>query len=377
MYSLFFNYALCNGFKGLILEHTPVRCRDGSLKKVWLIGVCAAFECKDKLKAFCNQKGGSWEPVKKYWWVPLDFKKEDTNDDRVKEIWSTCREVIDQFSNHLMMAGGINLAFEAAISPEAIATIKAGLLNIIALTNEQIRLESQWEEPPRLTSIRWVDDTDEESAHELTGHEGHYEGMARLEDGSVQKVEVCEKNEPVDVELQKQITFDAGEYRQFLAEDGKRYWCKPAPTGDRYDLGCWLDHKFEDTPTIEAQPQKASVDVIDESIDPKAEELTEEMPDVEIGVILDKSKTPVFFSIKLLSDEGFKFVLPVVKRLPGREWRQERKAWYLPVGEVESVAELIQEYTTKTNGMRGRRKFSLSPKSQELLGAEIVRGCAK
>lgn len=244
MYSLFFDYARCNGFRGLILDNTPVRDSSGSLKSTWLIGVAANFECKDELKAFCKQRGGGWEPVEKYWWVPLNFQKQDGRKAQLKKIWSVCQEVIDQFGTHLMMAGRINLAFEAAISTDAIASIKSGLLELITATNERNRLEAGWQESPKLTSIHWVDDTDEESAHEGTGAEGHYEGMARLDDGRLQKVEVCGEEKPVDFELQKQVTFDAGEYRLFLAEDGKSYWCKPAPTGDHYDLGCWIDADF-------------------------------------------------------------------------------------------------------------------------------------
>lgn len=366
MYSLFFDYALCHGFRGLILDKTPVRDSSGSMKSTWLIGVVASFECKDELKDFCKQRGGGWEPIKKYWWVPLNFEKQDGQSGQLKKIWAVCQEVIDGFGTHIMMAGRINLAFEAAISVDAITSIKSGLLELITATNERNRLEAGWQESPKLTSVHWVNDTDEESAHEQTGTEGHYEGMARLDNSALQKVEVCGEEKPVDFDLQKEVTFDAGEYRLFLAEDGKSYWCKPAPTGDRYDLGCWMDASFDDCEP-EIQLPKPPVDTVDESIEFPTTQAEEISADVEIAVICSKSKEPVSFSIKLLSDEAFKFVLPAVRRLPSRVWREEKKAWYVPVAEAQSVQELIEEYTTRTNGMRSSRTFALSPGTKKLL----------
>ena len=246
MYSLRFNQLTGKGYRGLVFDRIPVRDRSGKLTERYVIGICADFQVKDELKAFCKEHGGTWESIERYWYFPIEIKKGDSPE---SVIWQACKAVIDEFANYISM-GGIHLAIEVSMPDEAKQKLISGINKLIEIENgvpqpasDAAVLGGNNPPKPQLSKLVWVDDVVEEYAHEGWGDEGHYEATAAIA-GKKVKVEVWEEK-PRDYDSWQKSAM-GNEYRHLLSEDGKRYWCRPMDGNlSRYEFGFWPDAKLD------------------------------------------------------------------------------------------------------------------------------------
>lgn len=100
----------------------------------------------------------------------------------------------------------------------------------------------------------------------------------------------------------------------------------------------------------------------------KTEPQPEEAVDAKISTC--KVGETRFLKIEFQSDDAFKFFLPEVKRLPGRQWIAANKSWRVPISSALLLREMIEERTIRTNGIRKPLKFDLSSGAKEAMAME-------
>lgn len=110
---------LAQGFRGIVLDRTPVKQRDGKLKEQYVVALCTPFEIKDEVKAFCKERGGNWLPYpQKYWYVPILPKEKNLNS-FMEAAWEIINAANTAFGTHLRMGSEtILISVELRIAQE-------------------------------------------------------------------------------------------------------------------------------------------------------------------------------------------------------------------------------------------------------------------
>ena len=338
MYFLNFRYSSqASGFKGIILDKISIKDKNAKKFVSWVIGIIADFESKDAVKDFCKERGGTWNPIKKYWYFPVAIRN---GDEAPGVIWESCKLVIDEFQDCILCGGLINLSIDAEElkSESKQEKLKARILAFIEIENSRLTLKNQWQEIPKLFNISWVSIIDDDYAHEYRGDEGEFRGTVELDNGKRQKVRVF-REKPQDFDKQHDDYDGYADYRQFLAEDGKQYWC--LPYSENWDFG-WDDISASAPKSVAQAPREIIEDSI-EDIDLIVEELI--LTAMKISLVKNKQGENVCFRCQFFGDIGFdKLLNPFKNSVSNRKWNADKKAWDVPIESVQSLVKFSKTY---------------------------------
>lgn len=106
--------AKTRNWRGVAFTRAPIRGRDNKLVSTWVAGFCTEFEAKDEVKAFVKERGGSWDGVERFWYVPLEGSSVG---EILENFWKVAQEGIESFGKYMQM-GGLHISVEADI-PQA------------------------------------------------------------------------------------------------------------------------------------------------------------------------------------------------------------------------------------------------------------------
>lgn len=330
MYSLNFRYSSqASGFKGIILDKISIKDKNSKNFVSWVIGIIADFESKDAVKSFCKERGGTWHPIKRMWYFPVEIRN---GDEAPAVIWESCKLVIDKFQDCILCGGLINLSIDAEElkSESKQEKLKAKILALVEIESSRLSLEGQWREIPKLFNIHSMDEND--CSHECRSDE--YLGTVELDNGKRQKVTILGEDKPQDFEKQKNDYDGYADYRQFLAEDGKRYWCLPY-SENYFDFG-WDD--------ISASAPKEIIEDAIEDVDPLIVEELILKPAMKISLVRNKQGENVCFRCQFFGDMGFSKLLNPFKNSVDRKWNADKKAWDVPIESGQSLARFAKTY---------------------------------
>lgn len=337
MYSLHFKYSSqAPGFKGIILDKISIKDKANNKFVSWVIGIVADYESKDAVKNFCKERGGTWHPVKKYWYFPIKIRN---GDEAPSVIWESCKAVIDEFANNILCGGLINLSFdsEELKSESKKEKLKAKILALVEIENSRSILKNQWQEIPRLFNVHWVSTIDDAYAHEYRGDEGEFRGTVELDNGKRQNVKIFGEEKPEDFDKQHHDYDGYADYRQFLAEDSKQYWC--LPHSENYWDFAWDDVNISAPKSQTEKPQAKIVEDAVEDAAPMQIEIPALKTAMKISMVSNKQGESVCFRVQFFGDVGFSRLLHNFKcYIPGRKWNADKKAWDIP---IESADELL------------------------------------
>jgi hypothetical protein len=325
MYSLHFKYSSqASGFKGIILDKISIKDKANNKFTSWVIGIVADYDSKDTVKDFCKKRGGTWHPVKKYWYFPVKIR----NDNEAPSIiWESCKAIIDEFQDCILCGGLVNLSFdsEELKSESKQEKLKAKILALVEIENSRLTLKNHW-----------VSTVDDNHAHEYRGDEGEYRGTVELDNGKRQKVVVHGEEKPQDFDKQHNEYDGYADYRQFLAEDGKQYWCLP------YSENYW-DFAWDDVvaSSPKSQAEKPQAKVAEDTIEDSAP-MRQEAPILEtamkISLVFNKQGESVCFRVQFFGQIGFNRLLHNFKvYVPGRKWNADKKAWDVPIDSADEL----------------------------------------
>ena len=341
MYSLNFRYSSqASGFKGIILDKISIKDKANNKFISWVIGIVSDFDSKDAIKNFCKERNGTWNPIKKYWYFPVAIRN---GDEAPGVIWESCKTVIDEFQDCILCGGLINLSIDAEElkSESKQEKLKAKILTLVEIENSRLSLKNQWQEIPKLFNISWVSIIDDDYAHEYRGDEGEFRGTVELDNGNRQKVRILGEDKPQDFEKQKNDYDGYADYRQFLAEDGKQYWCLPY-SQNYFDFG-WDDISASAPKSAPQVPKEIIEDAI-EDVDPLiVEELI--LTAMKISLVQNKQGENVCFRCYFFGDMGFnKLLNPFKNSVSNRKWNADKKAWDVPIERGASLVKFSKTY---------------------------------
>lgn len=340
MYSIHFKYSSqASGFKGIILDKISIKDKANKFVS-WVIGIVANYESKDAVKDFCKEHGGTWHPVKKYWYFPINIRN---GDEAPSIIWESCKAVIDEFKDCILCGGLINLSIDSdelkSVSKQE--KLQAKILALVEIENSRLSLKNQWQEIPKLFNISWVSIIDDDYAHEYRGDEGEYRGTVELDNGKRQKVKVLGEEKPQDFDKQREEYDGYSDYRQFLAEDGKQYWCLP------YSENYW-DFAWDDITAAAPAPKSAPKEIIEdavEDVDPLIVEESALKPAMKVSLVKNTQGENVCFRCQFFGDLGFGKLLNSFKTsVSGRKWNANKKAWDVPIESGKSLVRFARTY---------------------------------
>lgn len=106
--------AKTHNWRGVVFTRTPVRGRDGKLISTWVAGFCTEYEGKEDTKEFVKERGGTWDSVERFWWVPLTGSNVG---EILESFWAVALEGIEAIGEYMQM-GGIHISVEADL-PQA------------------------------------------------------------------------------------------------------------------------------------------------------------------------------------------------------------------------------------------------------------------
>lgn len=339
MYSIHFNKysSQASGFRGIILDRISIKDKADNRFLSWVIGIVSDYKIKDAVKNFCKERQGTWHPVKKYWYFPLKIKGED---EAPILIWESCKLIIDEFHDGILCGGLINLCFDAEElkSESKQEILKAKILALVEIENSRLVLECGWEEIPKLFNIHWVSTVDDDHAHEYRGDEGEFIGTVELDNGNRQKVKILGEEKPKDFDKQHNDYDGYADYRQFLGEDGKQYWCLP------YSESAW-DFAWDDAlPQAPKSMSESKTEDTTEDIAPLVLESALE-PAMKVVLVQNKQGENVCFRCYFFGDMGFSKLLSCFKTsIPGRKWNPDKKAWDVPIESASSLVKFAETY---------------------------------
>ena len=319
MYSIAFQYSsTAIGFKGIIIDLISIKTRDGKSYKSLVIGICADFSAKDQVKDYCRKKGGTWHPVKKYWYFPIDSgnKKELIN-----QTFRCCKEIIDLFAPFIRCGELINLSVDLPYNEHDRIEFEKEVANLFEIENQRKALKIQWDSMPNLQIVE--SEIDEEYAHE---NNREIKGIALLDNGKFQNVWIHSEGIPSDFAENQNLIGGIYKYRQFKAQNGKKYWCTPASeTG-------WDDEWFDET--IEVLEKSASLTTKNAS-----------NSDVTTACEIIFSQEKNVFWVYFYGEYAFDTLLCGFKRyVKCRKWDPIAKRWEVPQQELKELAYFIKKY---------------------------------
>lgn len=342
MYSLNFKYSSqASGFKGIILDKIFIKDKANNKFVSWVIGVVADFESKDAVKDFCKERGGTWHPVKKYWYFPVTIRN---GDEAPRVIWESCKAVIDEFQDCILCGGLINLSIDSdeLKSASKQEKLKAKILALVEIENSRLTLKNQWQEIPKLFGIEWVSTVDDDYAHEYRGDEGEYRGTIELDNGKRQKVKVLGEEKPQDFSKQHDDYDGYADYRQFLSEDGKQYWC--LPYSENYWDFAWDDISASAPKSVAQAPREMIEDAVEDN-QPLVLEKSVLKSAMKISLVKNKQGENVCFRCQFFGDIGFTKLLNSFKTsVTGRKWNADKKVWDVPIECGKSLVSFAKTY---------------------------------